>query len=278
MTAILEQALGLTVVALILLASAGCKQERQNAHMSNDVRKISTMEEKDPGRNRDAAALKTIATAIQAHGGKEKIMRLQVAHVKYSSSMTLLGKHGQIEVDLYFQMPDRLKKITRGTHGEEKVDLISVVNGDKHWYREGSGSVSLGQSIDLRTAYRPHMILEELVFGLEDEETTLTSIENGEIAGRFLTGVRMKRPGRELTDLYFDRKSGLLTATKHLRVLPGNLKESLQEAFVTEYKLVDGAMLFHLQTQNQDGVKIADLRITEIQTFDKFDDSIFAKP
>jgi hypothetical protein len=97
-------------VIFAVLALAGCKPEPQNLPSFRENRQTNVEESKEKfdGKSDDAAR-KIIVKAVEAHGGVAKIMRLQIARVRYKSQVRL-GKKIDIDVELIFQMPNQSKK------------------------------------------------------------------------------------------------------------------------------------------------------------------------
>src|SRR5438105_1598165 len=101
---------------LTILVLAGCREQaRKDAIPKDQPQPPQPPNGKQVEEQKsDDAARKIVAAAVKAHGGETNIMRLRIARIKYSSSMVLMGKNADIEVELTYQMPIQMKKVTKG--------------------------------------------------------------------------------------------------------------------------------------------------------------------
>jgi hypothetical protein len=236
---------------------------------------LAHAQEKDPARM-------ILLKAIKAHGGEEAIMKLRVAEVKYTTWVALPGMgEGEVNVEETYQLPKQIKKVITGKFGGKDVDLTWAVidGGKKWWYRDGGGETKvMDGNMDLESQYRPYLPLEKLVLVLKHKDTKLTVLGEKKEGKRVLVGLTMTPPKGGPADVYFDKETGLLAEIKHQTVFRGSDKETLQVAFLSDYKKVNDANLFHKQISINDGKKAGEVRILEVKTFEKLDDKIFAAP
>jgi hypothetical protein len=70
----------------------------------------------------------------------------------------------------------------------------------------------------------------------------------------------------------------LLALTQFKSAFLNAAKEGLRENVMSDYKQVNGLMLYHKQTTTHGGQKVSEFTIREVRTYEKFDDNLFAAP
>lgn len=230
----------------------------------------------------EESARNALANSIKSIGNEASILKLRVAQVKYTSVLSFPVKgDADISVEDTYQLPKQFKKVTKGKLNGKAFELTWAVidGGDKWWQREGDGPAKfMDDTREIETLYRPFLVLEQLVFAVRDKNANLKSMGETKIGKKTHVVVRMTPPTGTATDLFFDKETWLLAKTEHLRKLPGAEKETLQETYLKEYKMVAGVTLFHRQNSYNDGKRVGEVTITEVKTFEKLDDKLFDAP
>jgi hypothetical protein len=224
-----------------------------------------------------------VERAVKAHGGKDGLLRLRTATVKYTFKGTLPGLPApgatDIQVEETYQLPRQVKKVVVGKQGDKPVQITWAIDGDRMWYRDEDGRVNEQKwDKDNETQYRPFLFLEQLAkFSAKDFK--MTALGESEIEGRKVVGVRVQaeNPPYDVA-WYFDKETGLLGATRGKSSNPFTKQNIVGESAFRDYKEVDGVKLFHTQVLRPDGMKIAELRVSQVRFFKKLDDSVFAPP
>lgn len=230
----------------------------------------------------DEKAKAIIDKAVRAHGGEQNIMKLRVAEVKYTSWLALPGMEAiEITVHDTYQLPKQFKKITKGKQAGKDIDLTwAVINGgEKWWYRDGNGKTAVvNEPREIETLYRPYLILEQIVLISQDPDAKLALLEERKGNKRNLIGFKFTPIAGAATDMFFDKETGLVGFTEVKRSLPGAEKAGMQITFLSDYKNINGAMLFHKQLSTHNNKKVGEVRVLDVKTFEKFDDKVFAGP
>lgn len=234
------------------------------------------------GAQQDKTAKRIIENAVKAHGGEQNILKLRVAEVKYTLWLFVpgVGEADMTVHDLY-QLPTQFKKVTKGKQGVKDIDLTwAVLNGgEKWWWRNGSGqSATVNERRDIESLYRPYLVLEMIVNISKDPDAKIVAFAERKDEKRLLVGFEFTRQDGPSTLFLFDKESGLLALTEEKKKLPGADKEGLQRTFLSEYKTVNGAVLFHRQVSIHDAKKVGEVRVTAVNTLEKVDEKVFAGP
>src|SRR5262249_59932138 len=90
-------------------------------------------------------------------------------------------------------------------------------------------------------------------------------------------GVRIASKGHKDASLWFDKETGLLVKAEYT-MLNNQKKEVPQEEYFSDFKEVGGIKRPMKVVAFQDGKKLMDAEITDVQSPDKIADSEFAKP
>jgi hypothetical protein len=228
----------------------------------------------------DDAGRAVVEKAIKAHGGPEKVAKLRVMRVKAEGTITLApGQPGlPIVIEDWWQMPDQYKTTSRFELDKKKVSQTQTIDGGTGWI-QGAGQVT-DMPKDALTEMRKQKFAEDadrLGF-LGDKDVEVTALGEAKVGGRASVGVLVKAKDRREVKLYFDKESGRLVKREHTVFDGGTGKDVVQEVVFGDYRDRDGVPHYHTFTASRGGKKFVDLKIVEIEFFDKLDKKVFAKP
>jgi hypothetical protein len=234
-------------------------------------------------RAQDKEGPALVEKAVKAHGGKENILKLRVATVKFTLKGTRpglpLGGATDITVEETYQLPRQIKKVITGKQGPLPIKLAWAIDGDKVWIQDSDGEVKVQKwDQDNENSFRAYLVMEQLA-RLSPDEYAMTALGESDVKGHKVLGVRVRSDKlRYDADLFFDKATGLLRAMKSKNTHPISKKEILGESVFTDYKEVDGVKLFGTQVMAMDGKQAAEIRVSEVRFFKKLDGSVFAQP
>ncbi len=86
----------------------------------------------------------------------------------------------------------------------------------------------------------------------------------------------MKAKGHRDVKLYFDNETGLLAKRENTLEAAG--KEITQEVFFSDYQEKDGLKHYHKIIAHQNGKKVLEAKVIDLEFFDKLNAKVFAKP
>jgi hypothetical protein len=222
-----------------------------------------------------------VERAIAAHGGAERIGRL------HSEKDNLRGKLGISEkvdllpftADLTLQLPGRFKQVVRLNEGTDKAyTLVQIVNGDKVLVTINgqpqqltpAALAELRSTMDLQRAAR-------LLPLLSDASYRLTALKEEKINDRPALGINVSAKGHRDLRLFFDRETGLLVKTEHIRD-DGSGKEVLQEEFYGNFRDFGGFRRWTRLVVFREAKKLMEAELVDVKYYEKIDDSEFTKP
>jgi hypothetical protein len=91
--------------------------------------------------------------------------------------------------------------------------------------------------------------------------------------------LKVSRKGYRDVELYFDKDANLLIKAKWMaKAQEQGGKEVTQEAFYTDHKNVDGAMVPMKMVVNRDGKKYVEAEVKDYKAEGKLADGVFGKP
>jgi hypothetical protein len=222
----------------------------------------------------DAAdALQRVEQAIAAHGGSEQLAKLK--HVSFTAKGNVYAgdmlKPAVREAQL--DLPDKCRWTFELT-GAAK--LVFVINGARGWQlSQGASEPISGPFLDELTEQSNALVLGQLL-PLRDKTVTLATLPEAKVGGEPAVGVRASRKGRPDVDLYFDKKTGLLSRLSYKGKEAGRVV--LKEFEYSKYKPVDGVMVPTKLADRMDGKPIAEWSVEKYAFPEKFPDETFAKP
>jgi hypothetical protein len=224
-----------------------------------------------------------VERAVKAHGGKDGILRLRTATVKYTFKGTLPGLpvagETDITVEETYQLPRQMKKVIVGKQGDMPAKITWAIDGDQWWSLGGDGKVHVQKwDKDLESQLRTYLVLEKLAM-LSAKDLKMTVLGESDVGGRKVLGVRVQaeNPPYDI-NWYFDKEKGLLRAVRGKSIHPMTKKEIMGESVFSDYKEVDGVKLFHMQVLQPDGKKVGEFRVSQVRFHKKLDDNVFAPP
>jgi hypothetical protein len=229
----------------------------------------------EPARaQNDARAV--IDNAIKAHGGADALNRFKASRLKARGTLTLNGVEVTVTSESLWQLPDRYKNTLQfDVQGQHFVSTQAVV-GDRVSVRINGADANFPDPLkeELRQAAYVQS-LTQLTPLLSDGAFTLTPLGESRAAELTLVGVRVARQGRRDVDLFFDKRTGLLTKIERTALDP-KLNEGRQATILTDYRLVDGVQLPSRSVVMRDGKRQLETVITEQKLLDRLDDRDFA--
>jgi hypothetical protein len=219
-----------------------------------------------------------IQRAIKAHGGEANLKKLKGAHTK-ADGIIAMGTGVPFTQEAFYELPSRLKEIQiLETSGQKRVVTI-VVDGDRGWLSTNGQTVALGETLlgELREAI--HLIqLNRLVSLLEDKRFRLSPLQDAEVEGAPVYGVRVSAAGHRDVDLYFSKDTGLLTKVERRMRDLGTMKEFAEARVYTEFLDANGIRIPKKTVVFRDGKEFLRAQVAEVAFQESLDQRVFQKP
>jgi hypothetical protein len=217
-------------------------------------------------------ARKILDEAIKAHGGADKLAKLQTVQRKESGKYHGLGNPLPYTANVTLQLPDKMRLDVVGIY-------LAVLDGDKGWVRaEGETKEMTKEQLAGTKAERYVDLVTNLV-PLSGKEYKLEKVAEVKVNGQPAAGVKVTRKDRPAVTLYFDKKSGLLVKTlwRPKSAEKGD-EEVNQETVYSDFKEMSGVKVAQKVTVKRDGELYLETEREEVKPIDKPDKDSFAKP
>jgi hypothetical protein len=226
--------------------------------------------------------VKSILTrAIKAHGGEELLTKYKAGQSKAKGKLKLPGL-GEVEIiqEVSFMLPDKFKETIEFEVANQKVNVVTLANGDKFSIEANGKSFEITDGIKkaLEDA-RQMMKAARLVPLLKDKTYELSPLGEVKVEGKPAVGIRVSAKGLKDFNLFFDKETGLLAKLEFRGEDPMTGKERNEERIILEYlpKNKEGIPLPRKILVKHDGETFLEAETTEAKLLEKLDDSEFQK-
>jgi hypothetical protein len=262
-----------SLVGCVLLALAGCQPVPPQTF---PYRQLDTAH----NRSKEAPLIRAtddpqiiVEKVIQAYGGAEKC-GWRTGRVKFHATF----KEFEGEVEDWFQLPGKFKRVIWTAKGVTENPVMSLVyNGDRLWVT-GRNKSAVQLPAGPETNPTEHFLgLTCNPLHLRDEGRKLKILGEEMVHDRKTVAVNVETPSQSRR-LYLDESSGLVLRIRAR--LPKSLSknEAETETDFSEYRDFQGAKVPTRMTSRSEGKVVLDTTIMELESLDKIDDSVFAKP
>lgn len=228
------------------------------------------------GRADDARSV--LDKAIQAHGGAEKLARLNAIHFTAKGTIRQ-GTEVPFTLETHWQAPDRLKNSVATGSAEKPTTLVETIAGGEGWsIRNGKpGSLDAAALDELRSQahVRRLLVLTPL---LGDNVYRLSELKEIRVEDRPAIGVLVRCPGEREVKLYFDTDTHRLVKLERRIYDSVAKKERRQEEFYSDYKDVEGVPTAMRHVWLRDGEKALDMTLGEVRYPEHIDPTVFVDP
>jgi hypothetical protein len=219
-----------------------------------------------------------ITKAIKAHGGDKAISRWRCGEVRYRAGGAAIPLEGvETTMEETFQFPGHFKRVVRMSAGGQTTVQIFVNSDGKVWIKKGDGATEVR---DNDFANRTEHLFANFVsfIRINESEAQFVKLDEAAIHNHVAVGVRAKFEQTPPIDLFFDKQTGLLVHSKQIAPKSGRDEPVQLEAYLDDYREVQGGMVPMRMWNLQDGKKLTDVTIIELKFRDQFEESTFAKP
>lgn len=217
--------------------------------------------------------------SIEAFGGKDKLARWNVGKLKYKPKFEgmPIPPDADLTLDDTFQLPGHFKRVMRMNLNGKELSTTWVINDGKGWQRRGDGEAT--EITNEVTKHEAHQFAKFLdVTRLTEKDVKLTVAGEQKVEGRATIMLQGESEKLGKVDFYFDPATALLVKSKKLAPHPLTNKESLMEAYLSDYKDVQGGKVPMRIRAYSEGKLLFEITISEIQFHEKLDAKEFAKP
>jgi hypothetical protein len=226
--------------------------------------------------------VKAILTrALKAHGGEEALTKYKAGQAKNKGKITIPGL-GELDFtqEVAYMLPDKFKESLQLDVANQKVNVVTTMNGDKVSIEANGMEVPITDDIKKALADAQYtMKAARLTSLLKDKDVELSPLGEVKVEGKPAVGVLVKSKGHKDLSLFFDKDTGLLAKLEHRTIDPQGGKEITEERIIQEYgkKTSEGLAVPKKVLVKHDGEKFMEAEVIEVKFLEKLDDSEFKK-
>jgi hypothetical protein len=217
-------------------------------------------------------ALGILERAIRAHGGADALNRTRVGVRSGTGVATTGAAELPFRSELTVNLPDQV----RLTMEANRVQLTTIINGNRGWQSDGGPFVDLPRPRVIELREEAYVWWLATLTPLLKEDYTLTPAPEVDVGGKPAVGVKVSAKNRPDATLYFDKNTGLLVKMARVALDAGRKVD--KEYLFSAFKEFDGVKLPTKETQNTNGVKIIEVTYTAYKFLARPDESAFSKP
>ncbi len=224
----------------------------------------------------DAAAV--VDKAIQAVGGKEALAKFEGTRWKSRGKLIIGGNENPFTVDGLSQGVDKLHTAFSGEFAGNKVQGLTVLDGERGWRKFGDMLQSLdadGLASEKRNTYL--QVVPRILLPLLGEGFKLEPAIDQTIAGKPVAVLRATGPDKKEFTLSFDKETGLLTKLE-AEVVGFGGEEYTQETTFADYKEFAGVKLATKVISLRDGDPFVEQEYLEYKPAGTIEAGAFAEP
>ncbi len=228
----------------------------------------------------DDAGRALVEAAIKAHGGPEKVAKLRVMRIKAEG--TIIPVPGlpslPLVIEDWWQMPDQYKTTSHYELAGKKVSQTQTIDGRTGWLQVNDQVRDLPEDAIAEMRQQKHAEDMDRLGFLRDTGVDLTALGEVTVDGRPAVGVVVESKGHRDVKLYFDKESGRLIKREHTVFDGGTGKEVVQEVVFGDDRETDGVPHYRRLTAFRGGKEFVDVKVVEVEFFEKLDKTVFNKP
>ena len=219
-----------------------------------------------------------IERAVKAHGGAESLARVKADRVKFKGTLVLRGHTVPFVAETTMQLPAQYRHFIETNDGVDKHTILHVINGEKVYVAIDGQPIKLDAAAlgEIRTGLELQRA-QRLLPLLADKSYQLAVLDDLKVNDRPAAGVRVTGRGRKELRLYFDKEYGLLVRAE-FQLDDGKGKQVRQHYFYGDFKDIGGYRRYTKVKAFRDGKQIMEAELLDAKTFDKIDETEFAKP
>lgn len=213
-----------------------------------------------------------VERAIEAHGGKEKLIKARRMTWTDKGKFYGSGMPFDFTGNYASELPGRYRMEIPGA-------FAMVIDGDKGFTISGKVVSDMSKQDVQDEQEAMHARYAGNLVHLLDEDYHLEYLGESEADDRVLLGVKVEHKGNRDLKLYFDKETALLAKISS-RVVAQDLggKEVDQDFLMSEYQDLDGLKMHTKIVVNRDGEKLVETTMSDVEFPEKLDEETFARP
>lgn len=236
---------------------------------------LGTLPARPPADEVDPKSL--VERAIEAHGGREKLVQVRADQVKTKGTLFLGDKEAPFVAETWVQLPGQFKNAIEVTTSKTtKIRLMQIVSKDRITETlDGLPHKSSPAALsEIRETLHLNNIVRLVPMLASPDIYRLDYTGELKIQERTLQGIKVSTRGRQEVRLFFDKANGMLVRTEQ-QLDDGNGKEIRQEGYYLDFRDLGGYKRPIKMAAYRDGKKVMEAELLDVKYFEKFDETIF---
>jgi hypothetical protein len=174
--------------------------------------------------------------------------------------------------------PNQIKDVMELEVNNMNIPIKTVFDGKKGWIEVNGQVMKLPDNVLTELKDVADIIKISRLKPLLKKPYELAVIGEVEVGEKPALGVRVSREGAKDINLFFDKKSGLMSKLDRQAIDVTSGQEVHEERIIRSYQEKDGAKVPHRVGIMRDGKKYVEIEILEINNLDNVDASEFDMP
>lgn len=217
-----------------------------------------------------------VQKAVDAHGGAAALKKFPAGTSRLVGKVAAPAGDLGFTGDLAFAVPGKVRLVMAIAFGDQKVEVVQVVNGDKAKQTENGKPTALTDAV--RAELKESALVHELSLLyplLDPTRFTLAAEKDAAVDGKDCAVVLVKAKGLKDVRLYFDKKTGLLSAMRRQGIGPDGKAVDEFTTFA-DYKPAEGVQVPMASRVTHDGKPFLSVTVAEYKPAERLDDKLFA--
>jgi beta-lactamase regulating signal transducer with metallopeptidase domain/tetratricopeptide (TPR) repeat protein len=227
------------------------------------------------------AADAIINKGIKALGGEAALAKAKATTSKIKGGNFFSGDYtGEFKIEETTDGLDRMRSTFEANFDGNKFTRVTVIDGDKGWFREGEMEVVEleGQKLADQKWGTFWQSVPSTLVELRNSKFKIEAVDDEEVDDEPAAGVKVTGPeGKDFT-IYFDKKTGLpVKAVADMPDPESPGQDYTHETYYSDYKDFGGIKRATKVEITRDGETIVKMELVDFKVLDKVDDKTFAK-
>jgi hypothetical protein len=224
-----------------------------------------------------AEAKAILAKAIEAHGGAEKLEKHKAGRIQSKGKLELFGG-AEFTQKIAIQHPNKFRDEMEMQIMGNKLEIVTIYDGKNAAVLVAGKKVPLNDAAMKAIQEGAESLRLMKLSGLKEKGVELAEIGEATVNDKPAIGLRVSRKGAKDVNLYFDKKTHLVSKLEHRVIDPMNEQELTEERIITEYQEIDGMKAAKKILILRDGKRFLEAEISNVQGLDSIDDGEFRIP
>jgi hypothetical protein len=228
------------------------------------------------GDKSDAEAI--ISKAVKAHFPKGVDTKNKGLRMKNKGTLHIMGLDLPFTQDVSVQDSSKFKEVMELNVMGKNIVVSTVFNGKEGWILADGKDVKVTDEIlnELKEATYT-MGLMQGVF-VKDKGVKYSVVGEVQVKGKPAIGLTVSREGKKDVNMFFDKKTGLVTKVEMRKRDLMSGQEMTEERIITEYQDVSDRKVAKKVEVIRDGKQFLEVEVLEVQILEKVDDGEFVQP